>query len=64
MPWSTKTKIAQPDWAGKTKIAQEGKDEEWLLEQEKKWRCPECGNPIILSYDFKDCHWCKNKLRD
>ena len=28
MPWSTKTKIAQPDWAGKTKIAQEGKDEE------------------------------------
>jgi len=44
-------------------MIKEGKAEEWLLEQDKKWRCSKCGNPIIFSYDFKNCHWCGNKLR-
>lgn len=46
------------------RMIQEGKAEEWLVEQEKRWRCPKCDNPIIVSYNFKDCHWCGNKLRD
>jgi hypothetical protein len=41
----------------------EGRADEWLLEQDKKWRCPECGKPIIVSYDLKTCHWCGRKLR-
>jgi len=46
------------------KMIQEGRTEEWLSEQDKKWRCPKCGKPIIVSYDFKECHWCGNKLKD
>jgi hypothetical protein len=46
------------------KKIQEGGVEEWLLEQEKRCRCPKCGNPLIVSYEFKDCHWCGNKLRE
>jgi len=45
-------------------MIQEGKAVEWLLEQDKRWRCPKCSNPIIVSSDFKDCHWCGNKLRE
>ncbi len=45
-------------------MIKEGRIEEWLLEQDKKWRCPKCGKPIIVSYDFKNCHWCGYKLRD
>jgi len=41
----------------------EGKIEEWLLEQEKKWRCPRCGKPIIVSYEHQNCHWCGYELR-
>ncbi len=52
------------DLRGNLLMIQERKAEEWLLEQDKKWRCPECSNPIIVSYDFKNCHWCGNKLRD
>lgn len=25
---------------------QEGKAKEWLVEENKRWRCPKCGNPI------------------
>jgi len=35
-------------------IIREGRVEEWLLEQDRKWRCTKCGNPIIASYDFKN----------
>lgn len=52
------------DLRASLQMIQEGKDEEWLLEQDKRWRCPKCGNPIIVSYEFKDCHWCGNKLRE
>lgn len=45
------------------RLIQKGKAEEWLLEKDKKWRCPKCGNPIVVSYDFEDCHWCGSKLR-
>jgi len=41
----------------------DGKVEEWLLEQDKKWRCPSCGNPIAVSSDFRNCHWCGHKLQ-
>jgi hypothetical protein len=43
---------------------QEGHAEEWLSEQETRWRCPACGNPRIASYDFDACHWCGAKLRE
>jgi len=46
------------------KMIKEGRIEEWLLEQDKKWRCPSCGKPIIASYEYKNCHWCGYKLRD
>ena len=45
------------------KTIRDGKTEEWLWEQDKNWRCPQCGNPIIVSYDFKNSHWYGNKLR-
>lgn len=41
---------------------QEGKVEEWLSGQHQKWRCLECGRPIIVSYDFDECHWCGTKI--
>lgn len=50
------------DLRANLQLIQEGKEEEWLLEQDKRWRCPKCGNPIIVSYEFKNCHWCGNKL--
>lgn len=42
----------------------EGQEERWLGEQEKRWRCPKCDRPIIVSYDLKNCHWCGEILRD
>jgi len=52
------------DLRANLQMIQEEKDEEWLLEQDKRWRCTKCGNPIIVSYKFLHCHWCGNKLRD
>ena len=52
------------DLRASLQMIQEGKDEEWLLEQDKRWRCPKCANPIIVSYEFKNCHWCGSKLRE
>lgn len=46
------------------RMIQRGKAEEWLLAQDKKWRCPKCNHPIIVSYNFKICHWCGTKLPD
>jgi len=40
----------------------QGKAEQWLLEEDEKWRCPKCGRPIIVSYNFKICHWCGKLL--
>ena len=40
-----------------------GKIEEWLLEQDKKWRCPSCGNHIAVSSYLRNCHWCGHKLQ-
>lgn len=51
------------DLRGNLQMIGEGGGEEWLSEQEERWRCPKCGNPIIVSYDFKDCHWCGERLR-
>jgi len=45
-------------------MIREGKVDEWLLKQDKKWRCPKCDNPIVVSENFKNCHWCGIKLRD
>ena len=45
-------------------IIQKGESSEWLLEQDKKWRCPKCGNRIIVSFYLKNCHWCGNRLRE
>jgi len=50
------------DLRASLRMIHEGKSEQWLLEQDKRWRCPKCGNPIIVSYEFKDCHWCGNKF--
>ena len=37
-----------------------GEVKEWLAEEEKKWICRECGNPIS---DSAKCHWCEAKLK-
>jgi hypothetical protein len=52
------------DLRANLQLIREGKAEEWLLEQDQRWRCPKCGNPVIVSYEFKECHWCGNKLRE
>ena len=39
-----------------------GKVEEWLEEEDKKWRCPKCGKPIAMR--LTECHWCGAKLRE
>lgn len=36
-----------------------GKVEEWLEEEDEKWRCQKCGNPI--SMHLGECHWCGAK---
>ena len=38
-----------------------GKVEEWLEEEDRKWRCPKCDKPISLYLD--ECHWCGAKLK-
>jgi hypothetical protein len=43
-------------------MIEDGKIQEWLFEQDQKWRCPSCGNPIAVSSDFRNCHWCGHKL--
>ncbi len=50
-----KIRLPEIDLRRNLQMIQEGKFEEWLLEQDKKWRYPRCGNPIIVSYD-KNCH--------
>ena len=45
-------------------IIQKGESSEWLLEQDKKWRCPKYGNRIIVSFYLKNCHWCGSRLRE
>jgi hypothetical protein len=52
------------DLRANLQMFREGRIEEWLSEQDKKWRCPKCNMPIIVSYDFKQCHWCGHTLRD
>ena len=37
-----------------------GKVEEWLEEEDKKWRCQKCGKPV--TWDLTKCHWCGVKL--
>jgi len=37
-----------------------GKIEEWLQEEEQKWRCQKCGKPI--SMHLTECHWCGTKI--
>jgi len=33
-----------------------GQVEEWLAEQEERWRCPTCARPVSCYED--ECHWC------
>lgn len=37
-----------------------GKVEEWLEEENEKWRCHKCGKPIAMN--LTECHWCGAKL--
>ncbi|MHA1287383.1 MAG: hypothetical protein ACTSPB_08265 [Candidatus Thorarchaeota archaeon] len=46
------------------RIIQEGRGEEWLLEQDRRHRCPNCKNLIVVSQELKICYWCGYKLRD
>jgi hypothetical protein len=41
----------------------EEKIENWLSEQDKKWRCRNCGKPSINSVEVDRCHWCGANLR-
>lgn len=38
-----------------------GKAEQWLTEEDKKWRCRNCKKPISIY--LKECHWCGAKLK-
>jgi len=38
-----------------------GKVEEWLEEEDKKWRCRGCGKPV--SMHLTECHWCGKQLK-
>ncbi len=31
---------------------------EWLMEQDRRWRCPSYGKPIIVSEVIDHCHTC------
>lgn len=33
-----------------------GRIKEWLEIEDKKWRCPKCGQPIMV--EAEKCHWC------
>ncbi len=37
-----------------------GRVEEWLEIEDEKWRCPECGRPIMI--EAEKCHWCNRPL--
>ncbi len=37
-----------------------GEVEEWLEEEDMKWRCHECVKPV--SRHLQKCHWCETKL--
>jgi len=37
-----------------------GDTKNWLAEQDRKWRCPSCGNPVPIR--IKECHWCGGKI--
>jgi len=37
-----------------------GRVEEWLKEEDKKWRCPKCRRPI--SMHSTECHWCGTEV--
>ena len=37
-----------------------GRVEEWLEDEEKKWRCLKCGKPISMR--LTECHWCGAKI--
>jgi hypothetical protein len=39
----------------------QGKVEEWLREEERKWRCPECGKPTAM-WGLKECYHCGKPL--
>ncbi|MFQ6085224.1 MAG: DUF3795 domain-containing protein [Candidatus Bathyarchaeia archaeon] len=37
-----------------------GEAEQWLAEEEKRWRCPNCKKPASMY--LPECHWCGAKL--
>jgi len=39
-------------------MLRKGRAEEWLAEMDRKWRCQQCGRPIIASPEHEHCHWC------
>jgi len=39
-----------------------GEAEEWLREQDAKWRCPSCGKPT--SWYEERCHRCGGKIKE
>jgi hypothetical protein len=41
---------------------QAGEAEDWLAEQERKYLCPRCRRPVIVSNSFPCCHWCGQRL--
>ena len=37
-----------------------GKVQEWLEDEDLKWRCQECGKPIAIQ--LKECYWCGARI--
>jgi hypothetical protein len=48
------------DLMGNLEKIMAGKVEEWLREEDGKWRCKSYGKPI--SIHLTECHWCGAKL--
>lgn len=38
----------------------QGKVEEWLKEEDKKWKCDKCHRPVSMY--LEECHWCGAKI--
>jgi len=48
------------DLINNLKQIKNGQIEEWLKEEEEKWKCKNCGKPIAMV--LNKCHWCGKEI--
>jgi len=59
--WNALAEEYQPlgvDLRANMKMCNDGRVEEWLKQQEERWRCQKCNRPIVASPEDLRCHWC------